>query len=47
MVIWFHLVIAAIGGVVLGFAVSFLARVKPELLQGGLHWENSECHGNV
>jgi cobalt/nickel transport system permease protein len=42
-----HLVIAAVEGVVLGFAVSFLARVKPELLQGQLHWENSKCHGNV
>lgn len=35
-----HLVIAAVEGVVLGFAVSFLARVKPELLQGGVRREN-------
>ena len=42
-----HLVIAAVEGVVLGFAVSFLARVKPELLRGGVRWENSECHANA
>jgi cobalt/nickel transport system permease protein len=42
-----HLVIAAVEGVVLGFTVSFLARVKPELLQVRVRWENPECHVNV
>jgi cobalt/nickel transport system permease protein len=41
-----HLVIAAVEGVVLGFTVSFLARVKPELLQGGVRWEKTECRAN-
>jgi len=42
-----HLVIAAIEGVVLGFTVSFLARVKPELLQGGARWENPTCSAHA
>jgi cobalt/nickel transport system permease protein len=42
-----HLFIAAVEGVVLGFTVSFLARVKPELLQGGARWENPECPANA
>jgi len=42
-----HLFIAAVEGVVLGFTVSFLARVKPELLQGGARWENTECPANA
>jgi cobalt/nickel transport system permease protein len=42
-----HLIIAAVEGVVLGFTVSFLARVKPELLKGGVRWENPECPANA
>jgi cobalt/nickel transport system permease protein len=38
-----HLVIAAVEGVVLGFTVSFLARVKPELLRGRVIWEKTAC----
>ncbi len=41
-----HLFIAAVEGIVLGFTVSFLARVKPELLQGA-RWENTECPANA
>jgi cobalt/nickel transport system permease protein len=38
-----HLLIAAIEGVVLGFAVRFLARVKPDMLNGRVKLENTEC----
>jgi len=38
-----HLFIAAVEGVVLGFTVSFLARVKPELLRGRVTWEKTPC----
>jgi cobalt/nickel transport system permease protein len=38
-----HLFIAAVEGVVLGFTVTFLARVKPELLRGGVSWEKTTC----
>jgi cobalt/nickel transport system permease protein len=37
-----HLPIVVIEGVVLGFAVGFLARVKPEML-GGLSWRPDFC----
>jgi len=38
-----HLLIAAVEGVILGFTVSFLARVKPDLLRGRARQENTEC----
>jgi cobalt/nickel transport system permease protein len=37
-----HLLIAAVEGVILGFTVSFLARVKPDMLRGRRP-ESSEC----
>jgi cobalt/nickel transport system permease protein len=41
-----HLTVAVIEGAVLGFAVGFLARVKPELV-GGTAEEATQCLGNV
>jgi cobalt/nickel transport system permease protein len=38
-----HLLIAAIEGVILGFTVSFLARVKPQMLGGRVTRESSAC----
>ncbi len=38
-----HLFIAAVEGVVLGFTVGFLARIKPALLRGAAAWEKNEC----
>jgi cobalt/nickel transport system permease protein len=38
-----HLLIAAVEGVILGFTVSFLARVKPDMLRGSIRQERSEC----
>jgi cobalamin biosynthesis protein CbiM len=38
-----HLIIAAVEGVVLGFTVRFLARVKPDMLRGQVTRESSEC----
>jgi cobalt/nickel transport system permease protein len=40
-----HLFIAAIEGVILGFTIGFLARVKPDMLQG-LASRKSQCVGN-
>ncbi len=39
-----HLFIAAIEGLILGFTVGFLARVKPDMLQGFIPGR-SECAG--
>jgi cobalt/nickel transport system permease protein len=41
-----HLPLAVIEGVVLGFLVGFLARVKPEML-GWIHSENSPCSADT
>jgi cobalt/nickel transport system permease protein len=38
-----HLLIAAVEGLILGFTVSFLARVKPDMLRGRVILENTEC----
>jgi cobalt/nickel transport system permease protein len=38
-----HLLIAAVEGVILGFTVRFLARVKPDMLRGRARQENTEC----
>jgi cobalt/nickel transport system permease protein len=40
-----HLFIAAVEGVILGFTIGFLARVRPEMLQGYVS-EKSPCAGN-
>jgi cobalt/nickel transport system permease protein len=37
-----HLPLAALEGLILGFTVSFVARVKPEMLGNGLPWPNDE-----
>lgn len=42
-----HLLIAAIEGVVLGFTVRFLARVKPDMLHGRVEMEKTECTADV
>ena len=39
-----HLFIAAIEGLILGFTIGFLARVKPDMLQGFIP-ERTECAG--
>jgi cobalt/nickel transport system permease protein len=41
-----HLLIAAVEGVILGFTVSFLARVKPDMLRGRRP-ETSQCTANA